>query len=557
MESDAEIARKCEARVGARLGAWRLERLLGVGGMAAVYRALDADGRPSAIKLLHTRFAASPGIRARFQREAYIANKIAHPGIVRILADGVSEDGAPYLVMDLLEGDSVDSLLARGGRLTVRASMQIGAGVLEVLEKAHSLGILHRDLKPENLFVTRDGQVKVLDFGIARLFEKQSGEDLTRTGMVLGTPAFMAPEQALGRWSQVDVRTDIWSVGAILFLLVSGRVPHGSATGNEMLIRAATQPAPSLARVVDAPLPVIRLVDRALAYDKKRRFPDATAMLQEVRRVVAELGDSQAVQRPIVGSKPPPSMFDAPTLAPEAVSPVPSSAPMSPTKIAQRLEADSIVDDRFADSIAKAYREAAKTGSTAVVTNTVRAAVRRLAANAPDSALSFASSLCLALVDREEPARSGPVVRDFANAIISARTLRALLTGTLRPDVDVAECAQRLPALLDALGDAHAGVALEVLPAMPDGPVKEILLDYVAKNGSGFEAQLGALFPEAEPEMALVLVGVLARMTTAEARDALAMAMDSPHESVRERALGELRASIPPRRAAPPAPKKS
>lgn len=539
-----------------KLGRYEIIEELGHGAMGAVYRARDSVmGREVALKTILAQAATGPQAaeyRERFMREAQAAARFLHPGIVTVY-DISEHEGTLFLVMEFVAGRTLQAVLESGERLPLELTYELGAQLAEALDYAHRQGVVHRDIKPSNILITTENRAKIADFGVAKIREVQ----MTTTGQLLGTPAFMAPEQALGRWSQVDVRTDIWSVGAILFLLVSGRVPHGSATGNEMLIRAATQPAPSLARVVDAPLPVIRLVDRALAYDKKRRFPDATAMLQEVRRVVAELGDSQAVQRPIVGSKPPPSMFDAPTLAPEAVSPVPSSAPMSPTKIAQRLEADSIVDDRFADSIAKAYREAAKTGSTAVVTNTVRAAVRRLAANAPDSALSFASSLCLALVDREEPARSGPVVRDFANAIISARTLRALLTGTLRPDVDVAECAQRLPALLDALGDAHAGVALEVLPAMPDGPVKEILLDYVAKNGSGFEAQLGALFPEAEPEMALVLVGVLARMTTAEARDALAMAMDSPHESVRERALGELRASIPPRRAAPPAPKKS
>ena len=532
--------------MGASLGGWRLERLLGIGGMAAVYQVLHSDGRRAAVKLLHTRFAASPGIRTRFQREAYIANKIDHPGIVRILEDGVSDDGAPYLVMELLEGSSIDGLLAKSGRLSVREALRIADGTLAVLEKAHALGILHRDLKPDNLFLTRAGWVKVLDFGIARLFEGQSGEDLTRTGVVMGTPAFMAPEQALGRWSQVDARTDIWSVGALLFLLISGRVPHGAAVGNEMLIRAATQPAPSLARVVDAPLPVIRLVDRALAYDKKRRFADATSMLADVRAIAAELGDISAVQRPLIGSKPPPSMFDAPTLAPGDVGPVPSSAPLSPTRIAERLEADSIVDDRFAESIAKTYRDAAKKGSTAVVTNTVRAAVRRLAAAAPDSALSFAASLCRALDDHKDPAQSVPMVHAFANAIISARTLRALIIGTTQPDVDLIECEKSLGPLLEALGDAHAGVALEVLPAMPDGQIKDILVGYVAKNGKGFEVQLGSLFAEAEPEMGMVLVSVLVKMGTPAAREALAMAIQSPHDLVRDEALARLRASLPP-----------
>ncbi len=303
MDSEELIDAGCRERVGTRLaGKWQIDRLLGVGGMAAVYAATHRNGRIAALKVLHEKYAALSQVRERFLREALVANKIDHPGVVRIDDDGATAEGIPFLVMELLDGESLEQArVRRGGNLPTVEVMRLVERILDVMEEAHAAGIIHRDLKPENVFLTREGKVKVLDFGIARLLEATEGQTRTRTGLVMGTPAFMAPEQALGRWSQVDARTDLWAIGAIAFNLITGRMVHEAPSGNETLVLAASRPAPSLARHSDAPLAVVRCVDRALAYDRAQRFDDAATMHGEVLYVLSELtraGSSPPVPRP-------------------------------------------------------------------------------------------------------------------------------------------------------------------------------------------------------------------------------------------------------------------
>jgi hypothetical protein len=283
MTEDDALTVHCRQRVGQMLGTkWRLDALIGVGGMAAVYAATHRNGATGAIKLLHPAVAAAEEARTRFLREAYIANKVGHPGTVSVLDDDLDETGAPYLVMELLIGESVDARAARsGGRLPLGEVLAIAEQTLAVLEAAHAKDIVHRDIKPENLFLTKAGALKVLDFGIARL--RESSLRRTQTGMLMGTPAFMAPEQAMARWSDVDGRTDLWAVGATMFTLLTGAFVHEGETANEMLVNAATQPARSLARALaGSPLELVRLVDRALEYDKRKRFESAAAMRSEL-----------------------------------------------------------------------------------------------------------------------------------------------------------------------------------------------------------------------------------------------------------------------------------
>jgi hypothetical protein len=287
-----ELLTAAKARVGTVLsGKWRLERVLGVGGMGAVYQAVHRNGAVSAVKILHGVFALQPEVRERFRQEAYIANSVRHAGIVSVLDDDVTPEGEPYLVMELLEGESLDQRAARaGGRLPLLEVLTFADRTLAVLEATHAKGIVHRDLKPENLFVTRSGDLKLLDFGIARLRTGEEGaHKRTRTGMLMGTPAFMAPEQARGRWSEVDARTDLWAVGAILYTLLTGQNVHSGETANELVVYAATRPAPSLGRAVQAPLDVVRLVDCALSFDKSERFADAAAMRAAVAAALASL----------------------------------------------------------------------------------------------------------------------------------------------------------------------------------------------------------------------------------------------------------------------------
>ena len=283
------ITRRAEARVGQVLrNKWRIDRLLGVGGMAAVYAGEHRNGKRGAIKMLHLELAIDEDARRRFLQEGYAANRVDHPGAVSVLDDDVAEDGAVFVVMELLEGRTLDALADAqpDARLDVATVLGITDQVLDVLAAAHDKGIVHRDLKPENLFLTREGQVKVLDFGLARIQEHQPGH-ATRTGNAMGTPAFMAPEQALGNWSEVDARTDLWAVGASMFTLLTGRLVHQATTVQQLMLAAMTKPAAPL-RSVDASLPVAvaEVIDRALRFDRAERWPDARSMQRAVRELL-------------------------------------------------------------------------------------------------------------------------------------------------------------------------------------------------------------------------------------------------------------------------------
>jgi serine/threonine protein kinase len=181
-----------ERRVGTTIrGKYRLDRLIGIGGMAGVYAATNISvQRPCALKLLHPSLSLIPELRARFLREGRIANTVQHTGALDVLDTDVGEDGAAFLVMELLEGASVEQMLERnGGKLDLHTAMTIANELLAVLAAAHAKGIVHRDIKPANLFVTREGRLKVLDFGIARVREGSAEVSATRTGMTMGTPA--------------------------------------------------------------------------------------------------------------------------------------------------------------------------------------------------------------------------------------------------------------------------------------------------------------------------------------------------------------------------------
>ena len=297
-DPEEDLDRFCRERVGAPLAdKWRLDRILGIGGMAAVYAATHHNGSTAALKVLHPQYAAMPGIRERFLREAYIANRGGHEGIVKVRDDAVDEHGAPFLIMELLQGSSTaERADAIGGRLPPREAVFVGVELLAILEAAHEQGIVHRDIKPDNVFWTTEGQVKVLDFGIARLREDAPSKR-TRTGMVFGTPGYMAPEQALGRWSEVDARTDLWAVGATIFNLLTGQSVHEGETDNERLVNAATRPARSLGEAMPlAPTPLVTVVDRALNFDQRRRYADAKAMRAELEQAYAAMPGDKIVR---------------------------------------------------------------------------------------------------------------------------------------------------------------------------------------------------------------------------------------------------------------------
>jgi eukaryotic-like serine/threonine-protein kinase len=288
----SDLDQRAESRVGTTLrGKYRIDSILGIGGMAVVYAATHRNQKRFAVKMLHRELSLEADIRARFLREGYAANTVNHPGAVAVLDDDVAEDGAAFLVMELLEGDSIDDLWTRAGRrLPLWAALGVAHQTLDVLEAAHKCAIVHRDIKPANLFLVRDGRLKVLDFGIARLRDATTSHLATRTGAMLGTPAFMAPEQALGEVNEVGPQTDVWALGATLFTLISGELVHEANNPSQLLVKAATTPARSLSAVApEAPDPVVRLVAQALAFDRAARWPDAASMREAVESVHQEL----------------------------------------------------------------------------------------------------------------------------------------------------------------------------------------------------------------------------------------------------------------------------
>jgi serine/threonine-protein kinase len=293
---------------GARIGTmlkdkWRIDALLGVGGMATVYAATHRNGKRVAVKMLHPELSRDPSVRERFVREGYVANRVGK-GAVTVDDDDVAEDGAAFLVMELLEGETLEGRRERSptGRLPAREVATFADQVLDTLASAHALGVVHRDLKPENIFLTSEGIVKILDFGIARLREGDASKSATATGTVMGTPAYLPPEQARGEWKNVDGRTDLWAVGATMFALLAGRCVHEGENINLLLLAAMTQPAPPLRSV--APFvseELAAIVDRALLRERDARYPDARAMQGALHSILGRL--PYADDGPYVGAR--------------------------------------------------------------------------------------------------------------------------------------------------------------------------------------------------------------------------------------------------------------
>ncbi|WP_438033150.1 protein kinase domain-containing protein [Sorangium sp. So ce204] len=307
----------CERRVGTTLrGKWTIDRLVGIGGMAAVYAATHKIGRREAIKILHPEVARSKDLRARFEREAQAVNRFQHPGVVEIRDIDVTEDGAPFLVMELLDGESLADRIQRLGSIEPGEMLRLMDELLDVLGAAHGQGIIHRDIKLDNLFVEKTGRLKVLDFGIARMRDGVKTAMRTRTGATLGTVSYMAPEQVRG--ISVDHRADLFAVGATMFRVIAKRRIHEARTESELLVKMATMAAPPLASVApETPHGLCLVVDRALAFDRDRRYPDARTMQADVRALLHGAAPPHASARLAAGDVP---SAGAPPLSPMLLS---------------------------------------------------------------------------------------------------------------------------------------------------------------------------------------------------------------------------------------------
>ncbi len=268
-----------------------LVKQLGAGGTGTVFEAVDRVGLRYAIKVLHPELANQRVARKRFQSEAYAANRVGHPNAIAILDDGIEPDGTVYLVMELLEGSSLTQLLGRRADATRGPSLRGSPSACSTYSpRPHARGVVHRDVKPGNIFVAREGKIKLLDFGVARVSDRLGVSIITKPGTTVGTVEFMAPEQAAGRLDQIDALTDVWALGATMFQLLTGRLVHELWTGPSAIIAAATRPAPPVRSVArNVPNGIAHVVDRALRFKRSERWPNARAMRQALLAACPDL----------------------------------------------------------------------------------------------------------------------------------------------------------------------------------------------------------------------------------------------------------------------------
>jgi eukaryotic-like serine/threonine-protein kinase len=275
---------------------YRIEALLGEGAVGAVYRVLElSTGRVRALKRWNAS-ALDPQVRDRFLRETNALDTLDHPNIVKVLAAGIV-DRVPYMVLEYLEGQTVDALLRNGEPLKVELALEIARQALTAIAHAHRHNVVHRDLKPENIFLTKQAGewplVKILDYGLAKFMmatgDPTTDKTLTSTGTVVGTPLYMPPEQAMG--ASIDLPADVYAIGCVLFEMLTGRVPFQGESRFELVRAHMGDPIPRLEDV----RPGIRiapalqaLIDTALAKKQTERYPHAGAMLAALESLPAE-----------------------------------------------------------------------------------------------------------------------------------------------------------------------------------------------------------------------------------------------------------------------------
>src|SRR5438132_3127051 len=272
--------------------------------MSSVYRAHDTLlERNVALKILHAHYTSDDEFVERFKREARTVAQLSHPNIVTVIDRG-EDDGRQFIVFEYIDGENLKELVVRSGRLSVREALQLALQVARGLAFAHENGLVHRDVKPQNVLLNGDGQAKVTDFGIARTLDV---DGVTQTGTVLGTSNYIAPEQASGQ--PVDVQTDVYSLGVVLYELLVGDVPFPGENFVVVATKHVNEPPPNLLDVrKDVPLRVAAAVDRALEKDPGQRFPTMEAFAAELEACLAALdgpgdvddGKTIVTRRPMV-----------------------------------------------------------------------------------------------------------------------------------------------------------------------------------------------------------------------------------------------------------------
>ncbi|HEY2944988.1 MAG TPA: protein kinase, partial [Vicinamibacteria bacterium] len=310
---------------GATFGAYRIVEPLGRGGMASVYKAYEAAlDRYVALKVLPGEFLHDETFAERFRREAKVVARLEHPNIIPIHAFGI-EGGIPWMAMRLISGGPLSSLL-RGGRLTHERIITILRGVADALDYAHGKGVVHRDVKPQNILLDEAERVYLADFGIAKMVEGSGA--LTQTGMITGTPQYMAPEQATGQ--PVDQRVDIYALGVVAYEMLTGRVPFAADTPVAVLMKHVTEPMP-IPPASTVPEPLVRALLKGMAKKPEERWSSAGAFVRALEQGLAEV-PTASVPVAATATVPAPALRPAPTMPPpgpttrRTAAPAPSSA---------------------------------------------------------------------------------------------------------------------------------------------------------------------------------------------------------------------------------------
>ncbi|MBK7864031.1 MAG: serine/threonine protein kinase [Archangiaceae bacterium] len=291
-------------------GRYRLDSLLGYGGMGMVFRATQTTvGREVAVKTLNPSLAMAPQFFERFKREAEVASRLKHPNIVTIFDFGKSADGICYIAMELLEGESLRQMVKRQGPMSLRRAAASVEQIALGLQNAHNHGVVHRDMKPHNVLVSSiDGAeyLKVLDFGLVKANESEDEEQLTSTGQVLGTPQYMAPEQASGE--PVDARTDLYALGAVFHYCLTGQSPYNANSVRKALTAALTQPLPTVAskrRGAPVPQAIEEFLRKALAPEAADRYQNAEEFIADLEASLQGVSDAvlDALPEPLPGQE--------------------------------------------------------------------------------------------------------------------------------------------------------------------------------------------------------------------------------------------------------------
>jgi non-specific serine/threonine protein kinase len=313
--------------IGKTLGHYEITASLGRGGMGEVYRARDTKlRRQVAIKVLPPALTADPERRMRFQREAQTAAALSHPNIA-VIHEISEHEGSPFLVMELIEGQTLDEA-TQGKTLSMKEWLHYAVPIAEAIAHAHRNGVVHRDLKPSNVMITEDGRVKLLDFGLAKLLEpdletdqtalETISQELTRAGKVIGTVAYMSPEQARGQ--TIDHRTDIFSLGILLYQLATGRLPFAGDSDIESLNATLTEDPPPLVETAPEFAPeASRVVAKSMEKEPDRRYQSAAEIVTDFRNLARDLDTGRVSIAGTTGST---SIAPAPRTRPKWVLPI-------------------------------------------------------------------------------------------------------------------------------------------------------------------------------------------------------------------------------------------